>query len=84
MQGGNTVCQLTCDFATSALQLKVKVEVCIEAGLLAAALAIYSPEVARPVRNSVTLADCGLPSKLYVITLHKAVISELLGLVGPN
>jgi hypothetical protein len=82
MQGGNTVCQLTCDFATSVLQLKAKVEV--EAGLLAAALAIYSPEVARPLGNSVTLADCGLPSKLYVITLHKAVISELLGLVGPN
>jgi hypothetical protein len=80
-QGGNKVCQITCSSSTSILQLKAKVEV--EAGLLAATLSIYLPEVDRPLGQTTTLMDCSLPSKLYVITLHKVVIAEIMG-VSPK
>ena len=77
MQGGNKICQITCNASISILQLKAKVEA--EAGLKAATLAIYLPEATRPLGQTVTLADCGLPSMLIVFTLHKIVIADMVG-----
>ena len=74
MQGGDKLCQIACDTSISIRQLKAKVEV--ESGLKAAALAIYLPEVAQPLGQNVTLADCGLPSILIALTLHKIIIAE--------
>ena len=51
----------------------------VEAGLKAAALGIYLPEVTQPLRQNVTLADCGLPSILYTLILHKIHIADMLG-----
>jgi hypothetical protein len=48
----------------------------VEAGLLAATLAIYLPEVDRPL-------GCGLSSKLHVVTPHKIDIAAMLG-VNPS
>ena len=76
-QGGNKICQITCNASISILQLKAKVEV--EAGLKAATLAIYLPEATRPLGQTVTLADCGLPSMLIAFTLHKIVIADMVG-----
>ena len=76
MQGGDQLCQIACDTSISIRQLKAKVEV--ESGLKAAALAIYLPEVAQPLGQNVTLADCGLPSVLIALTLHKIVIANML------
>jgi hypothetical protein len=61
----------------SRLQLKVKVEA--EAGLEARSLAIYMPEIERPLGESVTLEICGMPSKLYALKLHKVDIAALVG-----
>ena len=80
-QGGNQVCRITCSSTTSIVELKVKVEV--EAGLKAATLAIYLPEVDRPLAESITLVGCGLPAKLYTLTLHKVVIADMVG-VSPD
>ena len=76
MQGGDQLCQIACDTSISIRQLKAKVEV--ESGLKAAALAIYLPEVAQPLGQNVTLADCGLPSVLIALTLHKIAIANML------
>jgi hypothetical protein len=76
MQGGNQLCQIACDTSISIRQLKAKVEV--EGGLKSAALAIYLPEVAQPLGQNATLADCGLPSMLIALTLHKIVIADML------
>ena len=76
MQGGDQLCQIACDTSISIRQLKAKVEV--ESGLKAAALAIYLPEVAQPLGQNVTLADCGLPSILIALTLHKIIIADML------
>jgi hypothetical protein len=76
MQGGDQLCQIACETSISIRQLKVKVEV--ESGLKAAALAIYLPEVAQPLGQNVTLADCGLPSVLITLTLHKITIADML------
>ena len=81
MQGGDQLCQITCDTSTSIRQLKAKVEV--EGGLKAATLAIYLPEVAQPLGQNATLADCGLPSILIALTLHKIAIADMLG-VSPG
>jgi hypothetical protein len=81
MQGGDQLCQLACDTSISIRQLKAKVEV--ESGLKAAALAINLPEVAQPLGQNVTLADCGLPSVLIALTLHKIAIANMLG-VSPG
>ena len=80
-QGGDQFCRITCSSSTSIHQLKAKVEV--EAGLPAATMAIYLPEVDRPLEQNATLTDYGLPSKLYALTLHKVVVSEMLG-VDPS
>ena len=77
MQGGNKLCEITCNASISILQLKAKVEV--EAGLKAATLAIYLPEATRPLGQTVTLADCGLPSMLIAFTLHKIIIADMVG-----
>ena len=77
MQGGNQVCQVACIASVSILQLKAKVEV--EAGLEARTLAIYMPEIERPLGESVTLEICGMPSKLYALKLHKVDIAALVG-----
>jgi hypothetical protein len=77
VQGGNQVCQVACIAAVSILQLKVKVEV--EAGLEARTLAIYMPEIERPLGESVTLEGCGMPSKLYALKLHSVDIAVLVG-----
>jgi hypothetical protein len=45
----------------------------VEAGLKAATLAIYLPEVAQSLGQNVTLAGCGLPSILYTLTLHNLI-----------
>jgi hypothetical protein len=50
----------------------------VEGGLKAATLAIYLPEVAQPLGQNVTLADCGLPSVLIALTLHKITIADML------
>jgi hypothetical protein len=76
MQGGDQLCQLTCDTSISIRQLKAKVAV--ESGLTAAALAIYLPEVAQPLGQNVTLADCGLPFVLIALTLHKIAVANML------
>ena len=55
----------------------------VEAGLKAATLAIYLPEVAQPLGQNATLAGCGLPSILYTLTLHKIDIADMLG-VSPD
>jgi hypothetical protein len=81
VQGGNQVCQVACIASVSILQLKAKVEV--EAGLEARTLAIYMPEIERPLGDSVTLDFCGMPSKLYALKLHKVDIAALVG-VRPN
>ena len=80
-QSGDQLCQIICSSSTSIRQLKSKVEV--EAGLLAATMAIYLPEVDWPLEQNATLTDYGLPSKLYAVTLHKIAISEMLG-VDPS
>jgi hypothetical protein len=59
------------------VELKAKAEV--EAGLKATTLAIYPPEVDRPLAEGITLAGCGLPAKLYTLTLHKVVIADMAG-----
>ena len=81
VQGGNQVCQVACIASVSILQLKVKVEV--EAGLKARTLAIYMPEIERPLGESATLEGCGMPSKLYVLKLHEVDIAALVD-VRPN
>ena len=81
MQGGNQVCQVACIASVSILQLKAKVEV--EAGLEARTLAIYMPEIERPLGESATLEGCGMPSKLYMLKLHEVDIAALAG-VRPN
>ena len=81
VQGGNQVCQVACIASVSIMQLKAKVEV--EAGLEARNLAIYMPEIERPLGESVTLEVCGMPSKLYAVKLHEVGIAALAG-VGPN
>jgi hypothetical protein len=53
----------------------------VEAGLKAATLAIYLPEVNQPLGQNITLAGCGLPSILYTLTLHKIAIADMLVLV---
>jgi hypothetical protein len=77
IQGGDQICRIACGPSASILQLKVKVEV--EAGLEAATLAIYMPEIERPLGESVTLEGCGMPSKLYALKLHKVDIAALVG-----
>ena len=77
IQGGDQICRIACAPSASILQLKVKVEV--EAGLEAATLAIYMPEIERPLGESVTLEGCGMPSKLYALKLHKVDIAALVG-----
>jgi hypothetical protein len=81
VQGGNQVCQVACIASVSIMQLKAKVEV--ETGLEARTLAIYMPEIERPLGESVTLEVCGMPSKLYALKLHKVDIAALVG-VRPN
>ena len=81
MQGGNQVCQVACIPSVSILQLKAKVEV--EAGLEARTLAIYMPDIERPLGDSVTLEVCGMPSTLYAVKIHKVDIAALVG-VRPN
>ena len=51
----------------------------VKAGLEAATLAIYMPEIERPLGESVTLEGCGMPSKLYALKLHKVDIAALVG-----
>ena len=51
----------------------------VEAGLKAATLAIYLPEVTQPLGQNVTLAGCGLPLILHTLTLHKIPIADMLG-----
>jgi hypothetical protein len=77
VQGGNQVCQVACIASVSIMQLKAKVGV--EAGLEARTLAIYMPEIERPLGESVTLEGCGMPSKLYALKLHKIDIAALVG-----
>jgi hypothetical protein len=77
VQGGNQVCQVACIASVSILQLKAKVEV--EAGLEARTLAIYMPEIERPLGESVTLEVCGMPSKLYAVKLNKVDMAALVG-----
>jgi hypothetical protein len=55
----------------------------VEAGLKAATLAIYLPEVTQPLGQNTTLAVCGLPSILYALILHKIAIADMLG-VSPD
>jgi hypothetical protein len=55
----------------------------VEAGLKAAALAIYLPEVTMPLGQNIMLAGCGLPSILYTLILHKIAIAGMLG-VSPD
>jgi hypothetical protein len=81
VQSGDQVCQVACIASVSILQLKVKVEV--EAGLKARTLAIYMPEIERPLGESITLEGCGMPSKLYALKLYKVDIAALIG-VRPN
>jgi hypothetical protein len=81
VQGGDQVCQVACIASVSVLQLKVKVEV--EAGIEARTLAIYMPEIERPLGESITLEVCGMPSKLYALKLHEVDIAALVG-VRPN
>ena len=81
VQGGNQVCQVACIASVSIMQLKVKVRV--EAGLEARTLAIYMPDIERPLGDSVTLEVCGMPSKLYAVKLQEVDIAALVG-VGPN
>jgi hypothetical protein len=68
-QGGEEICRVDCSPSASILQLKAKVAV--EAGLEAATLAIYMPEVERPLGEYITLDGCGMPSKLYVLKLQR-------------
>jgi hypothetical protein len=70
-----------CTPSVSILQLKAKVEV--EAGLKAATLSIYMPEVERPLGECATLEGCGMPPKLYALKLHKLDIAALVG-VAPG
>jgi hypothetical protein len=77
VQGGDQICQVACIASVSIMQLKAKVEV--EAGLEALTLAIYMPEIERPLGESVTLEVCGMPSKLYALKLHKIDIASLVG-----
>jgi hypothetical protein len=81
VQGGDQVCQVACTPLDSILQLKAKVEV--GAGLKARTLAIYMPDIERPLGESVTLEVYGMPSKLYAVKLHEVNIAALAG-VGPN
>jgi hypothetical protein len=76
-QGGDRLCQIACNTSISIQQIKAKVEV--EAGLKAATLAIYLPEVTQPLGQDITLAGCGLPSILYALILHKITIADMLG-----
>jgi hypothetical protein len=76
MQGGDKLCQTTCATSISIRQLKAKAEV--GGGLKAVTLAIYLPEVAQPLGQNDTLADCGLPSILIALTLHKITIADML------
>jgi hypothetical protein len=55
----------------------------VEAGLEARTLAIYTPEIERPLGDSVTLEVCGMPPQLYALKLHKVDIAALVG-VRPN
>jgi hypothetical protein len=77
MQGGDPLGQTRCSSSISILQLKVKVE--LETGLEASTLAIYAPELERPLGESLTLVGCGLPCELYAITLCKVDIADLVG-----
>jgi hypothetical protein len=52
-------------------QLKAKAKAEVGAGLKAAALAIYLPEVPQPLGQNITPAACGLPSVLHTPILHK-------------
>jgi hypothetical protein len=70
-----------CSHSDSILQLKVTVGV--KAGLESATLAIYMPEIKRPLGESFTLQDCGMPSKLYALKLHRVDIAALVD-VRPN
>jgi hypothetical protein len=63
------------------MQLKARVEV--GAGLEARTLAIYMPDIERPLGDSVTLEVCGMPSTLYAVKLHEVDIAALAG-VGSN
>jgi hypothetical protein len=81
VQGGQQVCQVGCIASVSILQLKAKVEV--EAGLDARTLAIYMPDIERPLGESITLEICGMPSELIAVTLHQVDIAALIG-VRPN
>jgi hypothetical protein len=79
VQGGNQVCHVACIASVSIMQPKAKVEV--EVGLEARILAIYMPEIERPLGESVTLGVCGMPSKLYALKLHKVNIAALVGVL---
>jgi hypothetical protein len=81
VQGGDQVCQVVCSSSYSILQLKVTVGV--EAGIESATLSIYMPEFERPLGESFTLQDCGMPSKLYALKLHRVDIVALVA-VRPN
>jgi hypothetical protein len=54
----------------------------VESGLKAAALAIHLPEVAQPLEQNVTFADCRLPSVLITPTLHMISIADVLGFIA--
>jgi hypothetical protein len=81
-QGGEQVCRIACSSSVSILLLKTKVEV--GAGINAATLAIYMPEVEQPLGESVTLDECWLPSKLYAVKLHKVDIADMMGVSPIN
>jgi hypothetical protein len=72
-------CQITCSSSTSIFQLKAKVEA--EAGLPASSSSDpeHLPARSQPAAGAACHTQCGLPSKLYALILHKIVISEMLG-----
>jgi hypothetical protein len=76
-QGGEQLCRIACSSSISILQLKTKVEV--GAGIEAATLAICMPEVEQSLGESFTLDECGLPTKLLAIKLHKVDIADMMG-----
>jgi hypothetical protein len=61
----------------SILELKAKVE--IEAGFVSRLCTLYLPEVDRPLGDNITLVHCGMPSKLYMVTLHEVNIADMVG-----
>ena len=77
MQGGDQLCELSCEPSAFVTELKAQIQV--DTGKDAATLRLYLPSAEEPLGERDTLQSHGMPAELYAVTLEKIDIAQFVG-----